>query len=86
MTDLSSPERMSHAVLIAVLMHHSDSIDLPDDALDTDALGTVDGTHHAVQLTRLDTGTVRLSVIARSPGDAARIEVHDPWVLSTPTP
>ncbi len=37
MTDLSSPERMSHAVLIAVLMHHSDSIDLPDDALDTDA-------------------------------------------------
>ncbi|MFD5328936.1 pRL2-19 [Streptomyces sp. NPDC127092] len=68
---------MSHAMLVAVLMHHGGSLDLPAEAFDTDALGDGRGAHHAVQLAPLDNGTVRLSVVARPPGDAAGIEVRD---------
>uniref|UniRef100_UPI003F49936A pRL2-19 n=1 Tax=Streptomyces sp. CA-136453 TaxID=3240050 RepID=UPI003F49936A len=68
---------MSHAMLIAVLMHHGGSMDLPATAFETDALGDGRGAHHAVQLAPLDDGTVRLSVIARPPGDDAGIEVRD---------
>lgn len=77
MSSLPNPARMSHAMLIAVLMHHGGSMDLPAAALDPDATGTADGTHHAVQLATLDDGTVRLSVVARPPGDDAGIELRE---------
>lgn len=77
MSGLPNPAGMSHAMLIAVLMHHGGSMDLPATAFETDALGDGRGAHHAVQLAPLDDGTVRLSVIARPPGDDAGIEVRD---------
>ncbi|MFJ4745410.1 pRL2-19 [Streptomyces sp. NPDC088775] len=77
MTGLPDPAQMSHYMLIAVLMHHGGSMELPAAALDAEATGTADGTHHAVQLARLDDGTVRLSVVARPPVDGAGIEVRD---------
>ncbi|MEU3220172.1 pRL2-19 [Streptomyces sp. NPDC006971] len=77
MTRLPDPADMSHAMLIALLMHHGGSMDLPAAAFETDALGDGRGAHHAVQLAPLDDGTVRLSVVARPPGDNAGIEVRD---------
>ncbi|MBZ3918135.1 pRL2-19 [Streptomyces acidiscabies] len=68
---------MSHAMLIAVLMHNGGSLDLPATAFETDALGDGHGAHHAVQLAPLDDGSVRLSVVARPSGDDAGIEVRD---------
>ncbi|MGW0999215.1 pRL2-19 [Streptomyces sp. NPDC002523] len=77
MSGLPDPAEMSHRMLIAVLMHHGGSMDLPAAALAPDATGTADGTHHALQLATLDDGTVRLSVVARPPVDGAGIEVRD---------
>lgn len=77
MSGLPSPADMSHAMLVAVLMHHGGSVDLLAGAFETDALGDSRGAHHAVQLAPLDNGTVRLSVVARPPGDDAGIEVRD---------
>ncbi|MFE4658197.1 pRL2-19 [Streptomyces hydrogenans] len=77
MSGLPDPAEMSHAMLVAVLMHHGGSLDLPAEAFETDALGDSRGAHHAVQLAPLDDGTLRLSVVARPPGDAAGIEVRD---------
>ncbi|GGZ83741.1 hypothetical protein GCM10010328_67450 [Streptomyces rubiginosohelvolus] len=74
---MPDPADMSHAMLIALLMHHGGSMDLPAAAFETDALGDGRGAHHAVQLAPLDDGTVRLSVVARPPGDGAGIEVRD---------
>ncbi|MEU2076607.1 pRL2-19 [Streptomyces sp. NPDC013489] len=78
MSGLPDPAVMSHRMLIALLMHHGGSMTLPAAALEADATGTADGTHHAVQLAPLGDGTVRLSVVARPPGDDAGIEVRDP--------
>ncbi|WP_435059507.1 pRL2-19 [Streptomyces sp. bgisy060] len=77
MSGLPDPAVMSHRMLIALLMHHGGSMTLPAAALDADATGTADGTHHAVQLATLDDGTVRLSVVARPPVDGAGVEVRD---------
>ncbi|MGW1252275.1 pRL2-19 [Streptomyces sp. NPDC002535] len=74
-----SPADMSHAMLIAILMHHGGSMDLPADAFEADALGDGRGAHHAVALAPLDDGAMRLSVVARPAGDDdAGIEVRDP--------
>lgn len=77
MSGLPNPADMSHAMLVGVLMHHGGSIDLPAEAFEIDALGDSRGAHHAVQLAPLDDGTVRLSVVARPPGDDAGIEVRN---------
>nr|WP_237503081.1 pRL2-19 [Streptomyces sp. SID8374] len=58
-------------------MHHGGSMDLPAAAFEADALGDGHGAHHAVQLAPLGNDTVRLSVVARPPGDTAGIEVRD---------
>jgi hypothetical protein len=68
---------MSHAMLVALLMHHGGSVDLPAEAFESDALGDGHGAHHAVQLAPLGDGTVRLSVVVRPDSDAAGIEVRD---------
>lgn len=74
MTRLPAPAEMSHAMLLAVLMHHGGSMDLPASAFETDALGDTAGSFHAVQLDPLGGVRVRLSVVPRPPGDAAGIE------------
>lgn len=74
---LPAPADMSHGMLIATLMHHGGSMDLPVTAFESDALGDGKGAHHAVQLAPLDASAVRLSVVARPGGDAAGIEFRD---------
>ncbi|WKK27850.1 pRL2-19 (plasmid) [Streptomyces olivoreticuli] len=73
-----TPAEMSHAMLIAVLMHHGGSITMPAAAFAADATGTADGTFHAVELLPFDDGTVRLSVVPRPSGDGGGIEWRTP--------
>lgn len=73
-----TPEEMSHAMLIAVLMHHGGSITLPASAIDADATGTSDGVFHAIELQPLDDGGVRLSVVPRPSGQDSGIEWRPP--------
>lgn len=76
-----SPKDMSHGILIAILMHHGGSLDLPVTAFERDALGGRDGSHHAVEMAALDRTTVRLSVVTRPDGpegDDAILRWEDP--------
>ncbi|MEV0344113.1 hypothetical protein AB0H49_34405 [Nocardia sp. NPDC050713] len=75
---LPEPADMSHAMLIALLMHLGGSYDLPSSALtEADVFGTSDGALHALELVPLRDGRVRLSVVPRPPGDGAGIEIRD---------
>ncbi|TLQ39026.1 pRL2-19 [Streptomyces marianii] len=65
---------MSHAMLIALLMHHGGSMILPAQAFETDAMGGPDGSFHAVEMTPLSDGTLRLSVVPRPAGNNGRTE------------
>lgn len=67
MTD-HAPAELSHRALIALLMHMGGSATLPSNALDPDNLGA-HGAYHALSLTRLDNGDLRLSVVPRPAGD-----------------
>ncbi len=71
-----TPQDMSHAMLIAILMHHGGSLDLPASAFEADALGGRDGSWHAVAMEPQDDGTVRLSVRPRPDVDEARIDIR----------
>ncbi|WP_369361253.1 pRL2-19 [Streptomyces sp. cg2] len=62
-----TPEEMSHAVLIAILMHHGGSLDLPPGSFEPDAIGR-DGAYHALRMDHLTNGGVRFSVVARPDG------------------
>lgn len=77
MTALPSSEDMSHAMLIALLMHHGGSMVLPAQAFESDAMGGADGSFHAVELTPLSDRTVRLSVVPRPPGNSGGTKVRD---------
>ncbi|MQS17998.1 pRL2-19 [Streptomyces kaniharaensis] len=68
---------MSHAMLIGLLMHLGGSFDMPADALSVDALGTPDGTFHAVELGILEDGQVRLSVVPRPHGEGAGLQFRN---------
>lgn len=63
------PEDMSHAMLLAILMHHGGSLELPADAFQADALGGPDGSWHAVSMHPTEAGTIRIAVAPR-PHDA----------------
>ncbi|MFF2604184.1 pRL2-19 [Streptomyces californicus] len=63
------PEDMSHAMLIAILMHHGGSMELPASAFSADALGGLDGSWHAVAMEPQPDGTMRISVRPRPDGD-----------------
>ena len=56
---------ISHAMLVAILMHHGGSMALPAEAFEHDALGGLDGSWHAVAMEPQPDGTVRLSVRPR---------------------
>ncbi|MER6603847.1 pRL2-19 [Streptomyces parvus] len=61
-----TPEDLSHALLVAVLMNNGGSLDLPGAALEADALGGADGSWHAIEMTPDPiNGTIRLSVRPR---------------------
>ncbi|MFH8620145.1 pRL2-19 [Streptomyces sp. NPDC017979] len=77
MSGLPSPADMSHAALVALLMHNGGSMDLPAEAFEPDALGDGRGAHHAMQFVPLDATTVRLSVVPRPPGRGAGVEVRN---------
>ena len=70
---MTTPADMSHAMLIAILMHHGGSLDLPAGAFTPDALGGMDGAFHAVAMEPQLDGTVRISVQPRPSGDAGGI-------------
>lgn len=63
------PEDMSHAMLIAILMHHGGSMEIPASAFVADALGTQDGAWHAVSMEPQANGTLRIAVRPRPDGD-----------------
>ncbi|MFF3159854.1 pRL2-19 [Streptomyces sp. NPDC057910] len=71
---LPMPDEMSHAMLIAVLMHHGGSMDLPAEAFASEATGTADGAFHAVEMRPQPDGTMRLSVVLRPAGDEEGVE------------
>ncbi|MFJ4343625.1 MULTISPECIES: pRL2-19 [unclassified Streptomyces] len=60
-----SPADMSHAMLVAILMHAGGSLSLPASAFELDALGGADGAWHAVGMEPQTDGTVRLTVQPR---------------------
>ncbi|MFF5853998.1 pRL2-19 [[Kitasatospora] papulosa] len=67
---MTTPADMSHAMLVAILMHHGGSLDLPAGAFTPDALGGMDGAFHAVGMEPLPgTGMIRISVQPRPAGD-----------------
>ncbi|MFD9496880.1 pRL2-19 [Streptomyces sp. NPDC060005] len=76
--DLShiNPADMSHAMLVALLMYHGGSLELPVSAFEVDALGAGDGSWHAVAMEPLGDDKIRLSVRPRPdvPGPGVRIE------------
>ncbi len=67
------PVDMSHAMLIAVLMHHGGSMTLPATAFEHDALGGQDGSWHAVAMEPQADGRVRLTVRPRPDVDGPGI-------------
>ena len=69
----ASAADLSHAMLLAILMHHGGSLTLPASAFEVDALGGFDGAFHAVGMEPQPDGTVRLLVRPRPDGDAAGI-------------
>ncbi|MGY4974907.1 pRL2-19 [Streptomyces nigrescens] len=71
---LPSPEDMSHAMLLAILMHHGGSMHIPLDAFQPDALGGPDGSWHAVGMEPQPDGTLRIAVRPRPDGDEGRVE------------
>jgi hypothetical protein len=73
---LPTPAEMSHAMLVAVLMHAGGSIDLPAEAFEHDAMGGADGAFHAIEMQSLDHGQVRLLVVARPPGDTGGVAIR----------
>ncbi|MFF3265310.1 pRL2-19 [Streptomyces sp. NPDC002932] len=70
---MTTPADMSHAMLVAILMHHGGSLDLPADAFTPDAIGGRDGAFHAVAMEPQTDGTIRISVQPRPDGDAGGI-------------
>jgi hypothetical protein len=63
------PEELSHAILVAILMHHGGSMDIPAEAFQADAMGGPDGAFHAVAMEPRTDGTLRISVQPRPAGD-----------------
>jgi hypothetical protein len=77
MTELPTPEDMSHGMLVAILMHHGGSMTLPASAFEHDAMGGADGSFHAVQMQPVGDDTVRLSVVPRPAGNAGGIQLRE---------
>ncbi|MFJ6385900.1 pRL2-19 [Kitasatospora sp. NPDC092039] len=74
MADLPTPEDMSHAMLIAVLMDAGGSVTLRPGALDPDAITGRDGSYHAVSFEPQADGSFRLSVQPRPDTPGAGLE------------
>lgn len=72
-----SPDDLTLGMLVALLMQLGGSCDLPADAFATDALGTQDGHLHAVELTPLDNGQLRLLVVPRPAGFTGGVHISD---------
>lgn len=69
------PEDLSHAMLVAILMHHGGSMDIPAAAFEADALGGPDGSWHAVAMEPQQDGTLRVSVRPRPDQDEGGVTV-----------
>lgn len=60
-----SPEKMSHAMLIAILMDNGGSMEVPAQAFAPDCLGGSDGSFHAISMETTENGNIRVSVQPR---------------------
>jgi hypothetical protein len=69
------PEDMSHAMLVAILMHHGGAMEIPATAFEADALGGRDGSWHAVAMEPQTNGTLRISVRPRPDVDEGGVTV-----------
>lgn len=69
------PEDLSHAMLVAILMHNGGSMDIPATAFEADALGGRDGSWHAVAMEPQADGTLRVSVRPRPDVDDGGVTV-----------
>ncbi|MFF3617564.1 hypothetical protein [Streptomyces sp. NPDC002580] len=76
-TAQARPADLSHAALVAVLMHHGGSLEVPAEAFEPDSIGGRDGSFHALALDTLPGGLVRLSVQPRPDVPDARIIRED---------
>lgn len=72
-----SPDDMTLGMLVALLMQLGGSYDLPADAFAANALGTEDGCLHAVELTPLGNGQLRLMVVPRPAGFTGGTRISD---------
>lgn len=70
------PADMSHAILVAILMHHGGSMTLPASAFEHDALGGLDGSWHAVAMEPQSDGNLRVSVRPRPDVDEAGVRIE----------
>ena len=68
---------MSHASLVAVLMAHGGSMEVPAAAFEPDSIGGRDGSFHALAVDALPGGLVRLSVQPRPDVPGAGIVRED---------
>ncbi|MEV0476223.1 pRL2-19 [Streptomyces prunicolor] len=67
------PADMSHAILVAVLMHHGGSMTIPSAAFEVDVVAGPDGAWHAVAMERQPDGAMRVFVHPRPDVDEAGI-------------
>lgn len=77
MSSKPNPADLSHAMLVAILMHHGGSMEIPAGAFEPDALGGPDGSWHAVAWEPLKEGKgVRISVHPRPPVDEGGMTIY----------
>ncbi|MFJ2015591.1 pRL2-19 [Streptomyces globisporus] len=60
-----SPEEMSHAMLVAILMDNGGSMNIAREAFQPDSIGGSDGAFHAISMEPLENGLLRISVQPR---------------------
>ena len=69
------PGEVSHAALIALLMHLGGSADVPADCFGPDATGGPDGEFHALRMDPLPGNVLRLSVVVRPDEDGGGVRL-----------
>lgn len=70
-----NPAEVSHAALIALLMHLGGSADVPAECFTPDATGGTDGQFHGMRMDPLPGGLMRLSVVPRPDGDGGGVRL-----------
>lgn len=78
MTPQPAPEDLSHAMLVAVLMHHGGSVTVPVTAFEADSIGGPNGAFHVVAMEPISETEVRLTVRPRPEGETGGVS-YEPY-------